>query len=144
MGAGQRRLVQQSQPVQRAKACLDHWSKELQTISFEATLEKKSRASILFSDASATGGEDFLHLEWLPSSQVEADIKKLEDKGPTDWSREAADMFLITGHSRNRRIGVKRPQRSRTRKNRVRRMELSRKDRRGARRSHGRYNSYGI
>ncbi len=78
-----------------AKACLDHWSEELQMLSFEAKLERKSRASILFSDASATGGAAFLHSEQLPNSQIEADLEKLEDEGPKDWSHKAADMFLM-------------------------------------------------
>ncbi len=79
----------------KAKACLIGWSKELQKASFEVELDKKSRASILFSDASATGGAAFLHTEQVETSQVEAGLEILEEHGPKDWSREAADMFLM-------------------------------------------------
>ncbi len=41
------------------------------------------------------GRAAFLHSEQLPSSQVEANLERLEEEGPTDWSRKAADMFLM-------------------------------------------------
>ncbi len=36
-----------------------------------------------------------MHMERASNSQVEAGLEALEEHGPTEWSREAADMFLL-------------------------------------------------
>ncbi len=48
----------------------------------------------MLSNASATGGAAFVHVEQLSAEQMERDMDYIETQGPEDWSHEPGDMFL--------------------------------------------------
>ncbi len=79
-----------------ARNCLKYWVKELETLSFEMSMNKDKSALILFSDALATGGAVFLHEEKSKPQQLQNELELIEERGPLAWSNRPRDMFLCT------------------------------------------------
>ncbi len=77
-----------------ARNCLQFWVNELDHMSWETPIDSENRTTILFSDASATGGAAFLHAEHMSVADMQTDMEALESQGPLTWSHQAQDMFL--------------------------------------------------
>ncbi|MCP4605812.1 MAG: hypothetical protein GY847_35710, partial [Proteobacteria bacterium] len=91
-------------PVSDATAsCLRFWRNLFEQGSFERSIHQPTEAAIMFSDASAVAGASFVHSERLDTADLAVNLQELEERGPTEWSRRAQDMSLISWTEAERR-----------------------------------------